>query len=129
MEAQRRGLGVLRSFSQAMLIGMDRIIGNECRATRGRLGWSQKELAAAAGVTQTAISQLETGKKRPKAVIEAVRRAFAGASAVRQHERSSQRAIAIAAAGGSLEPSAQHRPRARAISPSRAAGQSLPVRF
>lgn len=43
---------------------------------RGRLGWTQKDLAAAAGVTQTAISQLEMGKQRSKAVLEAVRRAF-----------------------------------------------------
>lgn len=65
---------------------MDRITGEQCRAMRGRLGWTQKELAAAAGVTQTAISQLETGKKHPKVVLDAVRRAFAGESATSGNE-------------------------------------------
>ena len=41
------------------------MIGDEIRKERTRLGWSQEELAAKAGIHRTYISLLERNKKSP----------------------------------------------------------------
>jgi transcriptional regulator with XRE-family HTH domain len=53
------------------------ITPEQCRAGRGLLGWSQQELADAAGVGVVTVHQLEAGKSEPRrATLLVVRRAF-----------------------------------------------------
>jgi transcriptional regulator with XRE-family HTH domain len=53
------------------------ITSEQCRAGRGLLGWSQQELADAAGVGVVTVHQLEAGTSEPRrATLEAIRRAF-----------------------------------------------------
>jgi transcriptional regulator with XRE-family HTH domain len=49
--------------------------GRCLRELRKALGWSQSELARAIGMSATALSSIETGKKRPEAAT--IRRALA----------------------------------------------------
>jgi transcriptional regulator with XRE-family HTH domain len=52
----------------------------QCRAARGLLDWSQKDLAARAGVGIVTVRQLEGGVNEPRrATLEVIRRAFESA--------------------------------------------------
>ena len=49
----------------------------QCRAARGLLGWSQQELANAAGVGIVTVHQLEAGIGQPRrSTIDVIKRAF-----------------------------------------------------
>jgi transcriptional regulator with XRE-family HTH domain len=53
------------------------ITSAQCRAARGLLAWSQKELADAAGVGVVTVHQLEAGTSEPRrATLDVIRRAF-----------------------------------------------------
>ncbi|MEI4480956.1 MULTISPECIES: helix-turn-helix transcriptional regulator [unclassified Phyllobacterium] len=55
----------------------------QIRAARGLLGWSQQELADAAGVGRATIADFETGKRTPYArTIEEMQRALESAGVV-----------------------------------------------
>jgi transcriptional regulator with XRE-family HTH domain len=56
------------------------ITAGQCKAARGLLGWSQQQLAKAAGVGIVTVHQLENGSSNPrKATFEVIRRAFEAA--------------------------------------------------
>ncbi|PJF20418.1 MAG: XRE family transcriptional regulator, partial [Phototrophicales bacterium] len=49
----------------------------QIKAARALIGWSQKELGDHAGLSQTAITNIEVGKFRPTTqTIDAIRKAF-----------------------------------------------------
>jgi transcriptional regulator with XRE-family HTH domain len=55
----------------------------QIRAARGLLGWSQQELADAAGVGRATIADFETGKRTPyPRTIEEMRRALESAGII-----------------------------------------------
>lgn len=59
------------------------ITARQCRAARGLLGISQRELAEAASVSLSAILDFETGTRNPRpATLAALRRAFEDAGVV-----------------------------------------------
>jgi transcriptional regulator with XRE-family HTH domain len=59
------------------------ITARQCRAARGLLGISQRELADAASVSLSAILDFETGTRNPRAAtLAALRRAFEDAGVV-----------------------------------------------
>jgi transcriptional regulator with XRE-family HTH domain len=52
----------------------------QCRAARGLIGWSQRDLANNAGVGTVAVHQLESGTSQPRrATLDVVRRALEAA--------------------------------------------------
>ena len=52
----------------------------QCRAARGLLGWSQRELANRARVGTVTVHQLEAAASEPRrATLDAIRRAFEAA--------------------------------------------------
>jgi transcriptional regulator with XRE-family HTH domain len=59
------------------------ITARQCRAARGLLGISQRELAEAASVSLSAILDFETGTRNPRpATLAALRRAFEDAGVI-----------------------------------------------
>lgn len=53
------------------------ITAAQCRAARGLIAWSQRNLAQKAGIGTVAVHQLENGTNSPRrATLEVVRRAF-----------------------------------------------------
>ncbi len=59
------------------------ITARQCRAARGLLGISQRDLAEAASVSLSAILDFETGTRKPRpATLAALRRAFEDAGVV-----------------------------------------------
>jgi len=59
------------------------ITSAQCRAARGLLGWTQQELAAAAGVGFVAVHQLEAEKSTPRrATLRVIRDAFEKAGVI-----------------------------------------------
>lgn len=59
------------------------ISARQCRAARGLLGISQRDLAEAASVSLSAILDFETGTRKPRpATLAALRRAFEDAGVV-----------------------------------------------
>jgi len=58
------------------------ITGKQIKAARKSIGWSQEDLATAAAVSVSAISDLESEKSKPhKDTVDLVRKALAGAGA------------------------------------------------
>lgn len=55
----------------------DMIIREQLRAARGLLNWSQRELAAAAGLTLDQVKNIESGRLDPRAsMLAAIEEAF-----------------------------------------------------
>ncbi len=54
--------------------------GQQVKAARGLLGWTQDTLAGETGVSRTTIAHFETGKNRPSALsVSMIRRALEAA--------------------------------------------------
>lgn len=89
MPVRQSGIVPLSTYSDAVAImasSQDKIVksrnnppitARQCRAARGLLGISQRELAEAASVSLSAILDFETGTRNPRpATLAALRRAF-----------------------------------------------------
>lgn len=89
MPANQSGIVPLKTYSHAavvMALSQDKIViprnngpisARQCRAARGLLGISQRDLAEAASVSLSAILDFETETRKPRqATLAALRRAF-----------------------------------------------------
>lgn len=65
------------------LLGVGMLTGGQIRAARGLIGWTQRQLANASGVSEISIKNIEGGKTDAKAsTLTAIRDAFEAAGVV-----------------------------------------------
>jgi DNA-binding XRE family transcriptional regulator len=72
-----RALRVARRTCDEAFMSADELSPAQCRAARGLLDWTRAELSEAAGVSERALANFESGDVKPiRATRKAIRQAF-----------------------------------------------------